>query len=300
MTSQINPNNINGAYPVAGQDNNSQGFRDNFTNTSTNFQYAANEITALQGAAILNSQISGGSVLTTQNNMNNNPLINALVKDFAATSVSLGTLTGTVTIDYTAGHFQNFTISGVINLGFANWPISGQYGAVTLQITVTDPTTQHIVFPSSINANSNHNIVGWNWATNSLYFGFAATYEFTFSTTDGGTNIRISENNTLLNPLNYSVEDVSSNVALNLSRTTSYGNTAGGDITTTLGYGAEGQVKVIVLVNHVGNMIVQVANSGWQGGSPGNIVLSAQGQACTLQLAHTNWYCIGNNGATFS
>jgi len=48
MTSAINPNNINGAYPVAGQDNNSQGFRDNFTNTGTNFQYAANEITDLQ------------------------------------------------------------------------------------------------------------------------------------------------------------------------------------------------------------------------------------------------------------
>jgi hypothetical protein len=45
MASQINPNDIDGAYPVAGQDNNSQGFRDNFTNTKTNFTYAANEIT---------------------------------------------------------------------------------------------------------------------------------------------------------------------------------------------------------------------------------------------------------------
>ena len=33
MTSQINPNNIDGNYPVAGVDNNSQGFRDNFTIT---------------------------------------------------------------------------------------------------------------------------------------------------------------------------------------------------------------------------------------------------------------------------
>ena len=79
MTSQINPNNINGAYPVAGQDNNSQGFRDNFTNTSTNFQFAAQEITALQNSAILNSQISGGANLTVQNNMLNSPLTNALI-----------------------------------------------------------------------------------------------------------------------------------------------------------------------------------------------------------------------------
>ena len=32
MASSINPNNIDTTYPVAGQDNDSQGFRDNFTN----------------------------------------------------------------------------------------------------------------------------------------------------------------------------------------------------------------------------------------------------------------------------
>jgi hypothetical protein len=31
MASNINPYNIDGTYPVAGQDNSSQGFRDNFT-----------------------------------------------------------------------------------------------------------------------------------------------------------------------------------------------------------------------------------------------------------------------------
>lgn len=50
MASNINPNNINGNYPVAGQDNDSQGFRDNFTNISNNFSFAATEITALQNA----------------------------------------------------------------------------------------------------------------------------------------------------------------------------------------------------------------------------------------------------------
>ena len=38
MTSQINFNNIDGTYPIAGQDNSSQGFRDNFTNTKNNFE----------------------------------------------------------------------------------------------------------------------------------------------------------------------------------------------------------------------------------------------------------------------
>jgi hypothetical protein len=48
MTSLINPLNIDSTFPVAGQDNDTQGFRDNFTNIQNNFSVAANEITTLQ------------------------------------------------------------------------------------------------------------------------------------------------------------------------------------------------------------------------------------------------------------
>ena len=68
MTSSINPNNINGAYPVAGQDNDSQGFRDNFTNIKTNFDYASAEITDLQSKVVLKAALTG---TTLNNNMNN-------------------------------------------------------------------------------------------------------------------------------------------------------------------------------------------------------------------------------------
>ena len=46
--SNINPNNINGAYPVAGVDNDSQGFRDNFTNIKNNLVFAQAELNDLQ------------------------------------------------------------------------------------------------------------------------------------------------------------------------------------------------------------------------------------------------------------
>jgi hypothetical protein len=45
--SSINPNNINGQYPIAGQDNDSQGFRDNFTNVKNNLTFAKSEIEAI-------------------------------------------------------------------------------------------------------------------------------------------------------------------------------------------------------------------------------------------------------------
>lgn len=48
MASNINPTQINITYPIAGQDNDTQGFRDNFSSIQNNFNIAASEITALQ------------------------------------------------------------------------------------------------------------------------------------------------------------------------------------------------------------------------------------------------------------
>jgi hypothetical protein len=48
MASTINTGSIDTAFPIAGQDNDSQGFRDNFTNINDNFVTAKDEITALQ------------------------------------------------------------------------------------------------------------------------------------------------------------------------------------------------------------------------------------------------------------
>ena len=40
MASNIVPGNIDGSFPIAGQDNSSQGFRDNFTAIKNNFEDA--------------------------------------------------------------------------------------------------------------------------------------------------------------------------------------------------------------------------------------------------------------------
>jgi hypothetical protein len=57
--SLINPNNINGGFPVFGQDNPTQGFRDNFTNIKNNLTFAKQEIEDLQNKAILKSALTG-------------------------------------------------------------------------------------------------------------------------------------------------------------------------------------------------------------------------------------------------
>ena len=48
MTSNINYSGIDAAYPIAGQDNDSQGFRDNFSAIQTALAIAGSEISNLQ------------------------------------------------------------------------------------------------------------------------------------------------------------------------------------------------------------------------------------------------------------
>jgi hypothetical protein len=55
MASNINPNTINITYPIAGQDNDTQGFRDNFSNIKNNFAVALTEISALQANSVVAS-----------------------------------------------------------------------------------------------------------------------------------------------------------------------------------------------------------------------------------------------------
>lgn len=48
MASLINPSNIDVTYPVAGQDNDTQGFRDNFNIIKNNLNTAKSEISDIQ------------------------------------------------------------------------------------------------------------------------------------------------------------------------------------------------------------------------------------------------------------
>lgn len=293
MTSAINPNNINGAYPVAGQDNNSQGFRDNFINTGTNFQYAANEITDLQNKVIVSSQLTGGNILSTQNNMLGSPLINALFSDIALATVPLGAVGGTVTINYAAGHYQTLTTSAAVILGFTNFPAAGQAGIVTVQITVAN-TVHTVTLPTAATINT-AGIQGINTNTNTITFAATGTYTFTFSTVNGGSNITVTESNKALQPFNSSSDSVATTGACSLATATSYFTTAG---TATLGQGVAGQVKTLTQT-FAGSMVVTVASYGWATGA-GTVTLASKGASCSLQFTNGAWYCIGNNGATFA
>jgi len=302
MTSAINPNNINGAYPVAGQDNNSQGFRDNFTNTSTNFAFAADEITDLQNKAVLKQALTG-TVL--DNNMLGSPLSNALLSNMADATVALGTVSGTTVINYALASYQTLTTNGAVSLSFTNFPATGSAASVTVQVTVAS-TIHTLILPAFVTVN-NVGIQGLNTSTNTITFAAAGVYSFEFSTANGGTTITVREVNKALQPFNNSTQELTDTAAVNLAVTTSYFTTSTNE-TATLAAGVPGQIKTLAMYSASGNMRITVSNAGWKTSGTGNILFTTTGQACTLQYINSNvaniaaskWFCIGNNGATFS
>jgi len=72
--SSINTNSLDVNYPIPGQNNTTQGFRDNFTNIKTNLDIAGDEISDLQNKVVLKSALAN-SVLN--NDMANTVIANA-------------------------------------------------------------------------------------------------------------------------------------------------------------------------------------------------------------------------------
>lgn len=290
MTSNINPNNIDGTYPVAGQDNNSQGFRDNFTNTKTNFQYAANEITDLQNNAILKSALSG---TTLDNDMLGSLIYNGVVADFGLTRVALGTVSGSQTIDYSTGHFHTLTTGGSVSLGFSNFPAAGTTGVVYVQVTIAS-ASHTLTFPASVSVN-NQGIQGLNTSTNVITFAAVGTYTFQFITSDGGTTISVFESNKEIQPFNNSSASIAASNASNLALTTEYFTTAATGETNTLAAGTNGQVKVLAYYaegNSADTRIVTVTNAGWKSSGTGTVTFTEFGQTATLMYINSKWFAI--------
>jgi hypothetical protein len=279
---------------VAGQDNNSQGFRDNFTNTKTNFQYAANEITDLQTNAVLKAALTGTAL---DNDMGGSPLSNANISDFSAVAAILGTLSGSVTIDYTAGHYQTVTTGASISLAFTNFPAAGNFGIVRVQVTVTN-TAYTVTLPAAVSVGTG-NLQGYNAGT--ISYDQTGTYTYDFTTSDGGSTITIFDLSRNMDPIylpsNQSVTGLFGVVSLDTTATYINASIVGSG---SLAAGTDGQIKTIMLAVPGNSYTVTVTNAGWKSSGTGGITLSSIGQAVTLQYINSKWYCIGNNGCSFS
>lgn len=128
MTSQINTDNIDALYPVAGQDNDSQGFRDNFNGIKEGLLTAKTEITQLQTNSLLSASLADVPV-PVDNDLLGSSLNNGFYNNFhGVLYVPLGSVSSQTDIDITAGSIQSFTLNAsTVTFTFKNWPDAGKY-----------------------------------------------------------------------------------------------------------------------------------------------------------------------------
>jgi hypothetical protein len=191
----INPNSINGGFPVFGQDNSTQGFRDNFTNIKNNFVAAKSELEDIQGKVLVKSALLGGVL---DNDMDGGTITNAQLKAYTQTFLGLGQQFSEVTINFESGNFQYLETGNDITLTIENWPSEATTAAayatlrLWLQVSSTLGVPHTVTFPANVNINS-ASIKGMNDTTKTVTFPDGGNYIFDLSTQNGGTNIFISE-----------------------------------------------------------------------------------------------------------
>lgn len=197
--SQINTNGINVNYPVPGQNNSSQGFRDNFGQIRTNLNTAATEITDLQTKVVLKAALDN-SVLN--NDMANTQISNCSTRGFRGTTFNLGNaLAGTVIVDVNKADVHYGTVTGNVTLQFGSWAPTNTESKVSLRLAVANVDAV-ISLPSQVVSTNNN--FGTTLIENYTRIGNTATLtapantevlEFTFTSLDCGNTINITPTN---------------------------------------------------------------------------------------------------------
>ena len=172
MASNIDFISIDETYPIAGRDNDSQGFRDNFSIIKNNFESAKGEIEDLQ----LNV-----ARVDQANNFNGQNIINANLVSCSEELVELGDvaiITSSDIINWDNGSYQTIRVTNNLTIPFSKFTSSGVVKKIRLEIS--NDTQRTISFtiagggnfikssnvPGTITFNSSNEILifdFWSW-----------------------------------------------------------------------------------------------------------------------------------------
>lgn len=191
MASNINTTDIDIEFPVPGQDNDSQGFRDNFTTILSNFTAAKTEIEALQTSTV---KVNADSTFLSNEQSVPSSLINANLKAhteqyYTPAEGNVGVSVGTYTINFQNGGYQVITLAGNTDFVFDGWPASGRYAKVighfrsdgTNRTATFDNTEGNLFYDTDSSVFWNSGNVTINSQTNA--------HIIEFWTYDGGSNV---------------------------------------------------------------------------------------------------------------
>jgi hypothetical protein len=132
MSSNINYASINENFPVAGQDNDTQVFRDNFDTIKNSLATAKEEVTDL---------IENSARLDTDNDFSGNRVVNAVFRSVRSLKYApAGIITApegqssiNIEINYQNGAYQIYRFASNSNINFEGLPIDN-YAKMTLEI----------------------------------------------------------------------------------------------------------------------------------------------------------------------
>ena len=128
--SNLNYAAIDETYPVAGQDNNSQGFRGNFAAIKNAIALAQADITALE---------TNTAKKNATNDFNGNTLLGATYNQFYGATYVVPVGEATQAVSLLNGPLQavGFNVDGR-GIQFTNWPASGKYASIRVHLYNTN------------------------------------------------------------------------------------------------------------------------------------------------------------------
>lgn len=188
MASQINPLLIDPTYPIAGVNNNTSGFRDNFAAIQQNFVDAQREINDIMNKAVVTAPLTYGPT-SVGNNLNGQILSGPVLNDFSYAINAHGTITATgiEPFNFTSGYWHTITLNGngaTTSILPSNVPSAG-YAQLQIQVTVLNST--HNFSLSSLGTINTLVTPGFNAASKSIQFNQTGTYLITLGTVDGAS-----------------------------------------------------------------------------------------------------------------
>ena len=128
MTSNINFAGINEQFPVAGQDNDTQVFRDNFDTIKTSFRTAQTEITDLQDNAARTDSVNDYNLFVQEN---------AVFQRCRDQKYNWGNYSeSSIDLDFQQGPYQILTLGANVNMEFTNLPGDPAYTGESTPIGV--------------------------------------------------------------------------------------------------------------------------------------------------------------------
>jgi len=129
---------INEKFPVKGQDNDSQGFRDNFLNIKRTLDTINADVEELDKNSI---KVNGTATFF------GNTIDDVNFKNYTVELVEYEVLGGSIDLDYSLGNYHKFEISsGYHEISVSNWPAYGKLGSIRVSITTGDGTTAQVNF----------------------------------------------------------------------------------------------------------------------------------------------------------